>query len=1542
MRNLLTKFTTIACLFVYTFGNAQTQTTSYNVPFASGTQNMWGPSWNAFSLNINQNLFDLPWNQSFNSGNGGITSILGFQFGAAIDVAFSGRIGANFIIDGFTTGTVEVDYPIDVNLVMNQDLTYDQGDNVSIQTDYTVDAGYALTSNYPSLGEIKLDVYFQFAGHLSATLCVFACSTFDIIPSFDTGLQTIHVMEASADGINFFGTDYVHHADGSIYYLYEYPNTMLPLTTSMIPGDPLGQFGLSAMLTLPYVETDDNLVGKNLTACGDSMYAKVDLNIFDLIGGVMEEIAPLTPPPADAVIEAIALVMQNLSASYDFGVAEIHWTLFDAGFTVDITNHQCFDFKPKVYGKFEFPLPVDYTVNDSIGAVVSQGTSAIIDLQLGNKLNYKYPCYYQELNITPTFSIDGQFTNHTYDVLSLKFYASALEIGASLPEVEITPEITIPSICIPYGYPCGFIHWCSGSVCTPEIVIPAVVFPGFSVNYGPLWSYNPTLASTSWDWFNQTWALEGFSKYKEVPFKMKANVLTTSVAVTDVSCFNDATGAIDLSYQAVSPATPYTYVWTNGATTQDLSNLSADSYQVEVRDAHDCPLYNGAVITQPADSVLIASSFTDKLCNGGANSGSIDIDVSGGTAPYAYAWSSGQNTQDINSLDVGTYTLTVTDAKNCIEQSTISISEPPVLGQVATVQALACNGVATGSIVANAYGGTMPYQYSWSSGQTSSTIQNIASGNYTLTVTDANGCNTIVNYPVTQPASPLSLSAVTTNVLCKGDATGAINISTVGGTATYTYAWSDANGVLMPNQTEDLNNLMAGTYVLNVRDENGCESQISQTITEPVAMLSSTPVLQNINCNGASTGQIDPVIAGGTPGYSYAWSTGANSSLLSNITAGNYSLNLTDNNGCTKTFNYLLTEPANPIAITLSNTNVKCYGDSTGEIGTLTTGGTNPYAYSWNNGQVTGNLSNLPAGNYALTVTDNKGCIEKDSIVITQPNFALASSGLVTDVNCFGDLTGAIALTATGGTTPYQYEWTNGDSLILTQNTANITGLPSNAYSVLVTDANGCKTRFNATVNQPAATLSMRDTVIDVLCYGMPTGAVDITMAGGTAPYTYNWSNGASSEDIASVLAGSYYLTVTDSKACIYVDSATISQPASALVANASATQVKCNGGTDGTVTSTVSGGVSPYTYLWSDGSTDNEIIGTPAGTYNLTVTDANGCTSFTGTTVGEPSQALVVTPSITDVQCYGGNDGKVVITMTGGVPPYAYNWGNQNEILLNHFSETITGLDQGEYFIRVTDRNGCKNEQYLTINQPQQVVIQDTVTDVLCFADSTGAIDISVVGGTPTYTYLWSNGTSSEDAVNLPSGTYIVLVKDAHACEYRDTAVVSQPQKLDLHYEIQGISCEDQADAAITVEVYGGAQPYLYTWSTGSVESSIENLKPATYTLEITDGNGCNLDYTFVIHESEVKCVQIPNTITPNGDNYNDTWVIRNLDLYPNASVKIFNKWGNLVYASTGSYKPWDGTYYGKPLPSEVYYYVIVLGNTDNDEYTGTITIIR
>ncbi|MAO32102.1 MAG: hypothetical protein CL824_01225, partial [Crocinitomicaceae bacterium] len=790
------------CLILFSVGffKAQ-QTVNHHVDFSSGNQNMWGPSFNAFSFNQVIPIFDVPWNVNFDTGNGGIVNILGQSFGAGIAGHFSGNIGMEFALQGFTTGEVAVDYPVDITLDMPVDNTYDQGDLVTIETDYAVTSGYSLDTYFPSVGEATLDLYFQLGASLSATICVFGCVTFPVIPSFNTGVQNINIFTVNQYGIDFFSFN-----GGTPAYSY---STGLPLNMDVIPQ--LGDYGLSGELDLPYVTTDDYLSGDNLYACGDSIYSYVNLDIFALLGNIPGQ---------------VGLVLGNLSGSQDLGgVATVSWNFFSASFQLNNSINQCFDFEPSIFGKFEFPIAVDYSIKSSSGSVVETGTSSIINAQLGNDIEYNFPCHYEEIDIEPTYSIDGIFTNHTYDSIGFDLNMSAFGFGLDIPGVQITPAINIPSICVDIPYPCP--TWsnpfkiCWTELCSPAVNIPAVGWSGYSLTIGPLWSTSIPLGSITFDLYKHTWSLEGFSEYTKPMFTMKASPLSITNTSTNILCYGDNSGSINTSISSISPALPYTYTWTNGASSQNLSGLPAGPYEVSVYDNNGCQLFTGATITEPAQELLLSYSQINKSCNGGINDGAIDLLVQGGTLPYSFNWSNGASSEDISSLDAGTYNLTVTDGAGCQKSISVVISEPNLLGQVSAVTHVNCNGNSDGEINIDVYGGTLPYSYLWSTGQIVDDLNGLNAGSYTLTVTDGNLCTSTQTHVVNQPATSIALSETATDVLCYGDSTGSVDVTVVGGTPGYSFLWSSSLGTVLPYISEDVYNIPAATYTIIVTDGNG-------------------------------------------------------------------------------------------------------------------------------------------------------------------------------------------------------------------------------------------------------------------------------------------------------------------------------------------------------------------------------------------------------------------------------------------------------------------------------------------------------------------------------------------------------------------------------------------------------------------------------------------------------------------------------------------------------------------------------------------------
>lgn len=1537
------------------------QLVNHHANFNSGQQNMWGPSFSPITIDQTITLFDLPWNVNFNTGSSGIFTIAGQSFGGALQGSFSGRIGSEIRIEGFTTGTVEVDYPVDIELNMTPDFSYDQGDNVSIASSYDVRSGWDLDTDYPSAGEFFWDLYFEMAASASATLCFFGCTTFPIIPSFNTGLQTLNLVTISGNGASTGGNTgiwYLGAADpvapnepGLSPWPYAKPPAGTVQTTTEIPWQvhipafpadiPDTDFGLSGQITIPYVDTDPqlNITNNNLTACGDSTYFNLNLEIFTFLGNILSYV----PGP----VGAVGTVLENLSGSESIGIAEVSWNFFSASFDANIHNNQCFYFDPTIFGTYEFPMPVEYSVTGTSGTSPVQ-TGSIIHFEVGETVNYKFPCYSDSMPITPTYDIDGQFRNHTFDEVTFDFLMSALEFGFDVPAVNITPEITVPSICIPYAYPCPTWRkpwrWCTGSFCTPSYTIPALGFPGWELSVGPVWEHSIPLGSFSYDWFDQTWSLEGFQDTTFAAFSMRPNVLGISSSKEDVSCYGGNDGEIQIDVSAVSHATPYQYTVTNGVTQTGNENftfngLESAGHIVTVVDANGCQLVTGQTIEEPLP-LNVDFSVNDVTCNGNSD-GEVNVSVNGGTAAYSYDWSNGQTSQNAINLSAGVYTLDVTDDNGCVETIQASVEQPNLLNYFATVEDVDCNGEATGSININTVGGTLPYNFNWSNGATSQNINNINAGTYTLDLTDANGCIVSNSHTVSEPLDAVSVSLTKIDVNCFEGSDGEISSNVNGGVAPYNFQWSNFNQGVLPYGTQNINGILADDYTLVVVDNNGCQANASIVVDQPATPVSDNPIIVDVDCHGDNTGEVNPNIQGGTAPYNFNWSNGTMTQVNGNLVANSYTLVVTDDNGCTFQNDYKVDEPENPIAIALSVEDVLCHGDATGAVSSAVTGGTAGYNYSWSNGANTQNINGVIADNYTLEITDAKGCFASANETVNEPAQPLDVNSNITDINCHGESTGEIELITVGGTAPYAYNWSNNGNIILSATSSTISSMSNGSYTAYITDANGCEETLTSMINQPAAPVSISGIITDVDCFGNPTGSVQVSTSGGTPNYNFSWSNGTTNEDLTNAIAGTHTLTVTDANNCEENKAFTIKEPGAPLMTSTVPTHVKCFGQENGKVNTFTTGGTMPYDFSWSNAATTPNLSNLPAATYSLTVEDANGCLAFSGTQVQQPDE-IVITPNILDASCFGYEDGEIVVDITGGILPYRMTWGNQNQILLNNPSETLSNLPAKDYLIRIRDENDCLREEFITVGQPDTFMVEGTITDVTCFEGEDGSIALDIIGGTSPYDISWSNGLNGQQAANLEAGDYIFTVTDDQGCIVRGEEEVKQPDEITVYTEIEEATCIDQFDAGIYTAIYGGTPPYSFEWNDGSTNSNLEQVPPGDYILTVYDVEMCSNEFEFEIPINESECVIIPNTFTPNGDNYNDTWILGNMELYPNAEVKVFNKWGTEIFSSEGVYNPWDGTYDGNALPSAVYYYIIYLNNEENNKYTGTVTIVR
>lgn len=996
-------------------------------------------------------------------------------------------------------------------------------------------------------------------------------------------------------------------------------------------------------------------------------------------------------------------------------------------------------------------------------------------------------------------------------------------------------------------------------------------------------------------------------------FVTQPTAALSTTAVSDAAkCFGDNTGAITLTVNGGTST--YNYVWSNGATTKDLSSVTSGTYSVTVTDANLCTTTASYTVSQPAEALNATATQNNLNCHD-VNDGVIDLTVTGGTSPYTYAWSNSMATQDISSLTPGTYNVNITDNNGCkLSKSYEIIYNALQLAATSTNSAVPCNGDATGSIDLQVSGGTAPFQFNWSNNATSEDLNNVASGNYAVTITDNNGCTATFTTGVNQPSAALNVSAFKTDELCHADHGALIDITVNGGTGPYTYNWN--NGI----SSEDLTGVTAGTYNITVTDNNGCTWTNSYSISGPPAPLAAATTANDPLCNGDNTGSIDLTLSGGTAPYQVTWNTGATGTNLSNVPTGTYIATVKDANQCETIQTITLNQPSQALATTAQTTNIDCFSNSTGTITLSPTGGTAPYSYQWSNGATTDVNSQLTAGNYDYTITDAHNCIYNGSASISQPaNFLQAnvtisaalcngdatgsidlnvsggtpgysflwsnnattedlsqlSAGTyivtVTDanqcvysntytvtepqaslaaavsssanVNCFGNATGSISMNITGGTSPYTYSWNTGAT------TANITQLPSGNYTVLVTDANGCSTTSSTTITQPTAALSTNGSVTAVACNGFGTGAIDVTVNGGTAPYSYNWNTGVTSEDIAQLEAGTYTVTITDNQQCVSTLSFNVNEPQSAISNTLVVTDILCSGNSTGSISSQVIGGTAPYTYQWNTGAQSSSISNLNSGMYVFTVTDAHGCIYNDSATVGQPAAALAVTTTAQNLKCTGDHSGAINLNVSGGTGTYNYQW-NTGATTMN-----ISNLNAGTYTITVTDVNNCSSVQTVQIQQPQQMlVVGSTVSNVSCFGMNNGSITLNISGGDPVYTINWNNGSTASSINNLAPGMYSATVTDNNGCVINSSFNLLQPTaSLNMIATASASNCLQGVAGSVQTVMTGGTQPYQYIWSNGSTTSSLNNIYTGTYTVTATDVNGCTATQTVTIDDQSV-----------------------------------------------------------------------------------------
>lgn len=912
--------------------------------------------------------------------------------------------------------------------------------------------------------------------------------------------------------------------------------------------------------------------------------------------------------------------------------------------------------------------------------------------------------------------------------------------------------------------------------------------------------------------------------------------------VTDILCYGDSKGAVDINVSG--GVEPYAYRWSNGPTTQDIVDVKAGKYSVSIRDANGCSDSLSAVVKE--NPLLNASlEATNIKCNG-QKTGTVAMKVEGGVSPYTYKWSHGATTQNISSLATGSYSVIVTDAKGCTVSRDAQVTEPPrFVASLESDRNLKCYDEHTGAVNVRVNGGVRPYTYKWSNGDTTQNVSSLPIGKYTLTAVDANGCIQTVTTTLSQPPKINYSVKSVRDVSCNGDKEGAIDISVAGGVGPFTYAWSNGE------KTQDIQGVVAGKYNVKITDANGCANTLDAEIKQPSALIVNLDTVVNIFCNGDKKGAINIKVSGGVAPYSYTWSNGATTQNISQLPAGSYTVTVFDAKGCSKAVSARVTEPPLLEAKLVSVKNISCFGDKAGSITIEVTGGEKPYAFTWSNGSTSQNLINVGAGSYTVDIKDKNGCTQKISATINQPPKLTAVKASSKNISCFEGSDGLVNVTVTGGTAPFSYKWSNGAT------TQDLMNVPEGTYSLRIADAKGCRdSSITVTLKQPTLLQASVTRVTDITRYGQNTGAIDISVSGGVAAYTYSWSNGSTTQDISAVPGGNYSVQIVDANGCEKTLTATIKQPPAMTVKLVSVEDIKCNGDRAGSITIAVAGGVQPYQYKWNNGDSTQNVANVPAGDYSVVVTDASGYHQTLNAVIAQPTPLVLKTDEVKHLLCFEDKTGAIGVTVTGGKTPYQYKWNSGQS------SQDISNLSAGNYELTVIDGSGCKSILNETVTQPDKFTLAlNEVKDIKCKGENKGEIHLAVSGGVTPYAYYWNNGARTKDVTNAMAGKYTVKVNDANGCLNTLEAAIKEPTELVAEIgTVTDNNCFGESKGAVTLKVQGGTQPYRYAWNNATTAQNLNNIPKGLYTVVVTDSNGCVRNLEATVAEPPALATDIRN----------------------------------------------------------------------------------
>lgn len=896
---------------------------------------------------------------------------------------------------------------------------------------------------------------------------------------------------------------------------------------------------------------------------------------------------------------------------------------------------------------------------------------------------------------------------------------------------------------------------------------------------------------------------------REPVCNLQANLLTRAPA-----CQGAANGQV-IAVPTAGVA-PYRFQWSNGGPNNDtLSNLRAGTYQVTITDAINCSLVLDTVLQDPPALTFSCQTIRNVITVKGSE-GIARLNFSGGIAPYfiriqgpvsSTRTEGNSGSVDLTGLSTGTYTVNISDVNGCQQSCSFSISEP-TCNLALQLQGVAplCNGATNGQIGVTVNGGKAPFQYDWSDNANDgqATARNLRAGSYTVVVSDSIGCVGIDTLVLAEPSALNFTCGTPVPTTTVGGQNGRITVRFRGGTGPYKLVLSGAKRDSFLNVSVDsfrVNNLSKGEYRLTLFDKNGCTVQgCDFRINDPACNLVLNLTPTNNLCAGASLGSIQSRLTGGVGPFTYDWSDNRfdGTNQATGLRSGAYQLIVSDAQLCKDTASVTITEPA-AIQVSCSVlSQPSTVGGADGRARVVIRGGTGqrnitlsgPSPGQPQQGSLdTFNFNNLRAGKYTVRITDANGCTDTCGFTLANIVCKLVGTAQGTNPNCNGQATGSILVSSTGNNGAVTFAWSNAS---LTG--ANPSGLSAGTYTVTLTDATACKDTLSITLSNPAQ-LTLAANAATQPTPARPTGgSITLTYAGGTPGYRINWSPNGSDQSIGNsgpftipnLRAGTYAITLTDSKGCTTQASATLSEPPCNLRIAIAATRADCE---SSHLNTTVTGGTGPFQYAWSNAAFNGQANPRNAlpGKYKVTVSDAIGCIAVDSVTLAADPGALKVKIGIVDPLCPGNLGTFTVTNITGGQGPFTLTLGARNPQRFNNAPLSVRDLTAGTFNVNIINSSGCSFDTTIAIKSPRSLSLElgpDTTLRrgaKIIFKPQLNFSPKNISWSPPDA--VTPTGSLNGQAEPIATTTYTLVLKDSANCEISDKIRVLVAGEVEAYF---------------------------------------------------------------------------------------------------------------------------------------------------------------